>query len=297
MNIIFTGQTITMQATPRDYTTISPSAKSLLLLKGITNIPFAREAARLMIAPHPYEPDLANRDLLFWGRVMHFEDRYWSIDQLLSDIPVKNILELSSGFSFRGLATVKASGYHYIDTDLPEVIAVKEKFIAALKGPAESELEVLPLNALDEAQFEERVSRFPPGELAIVNEGLLMYLDDAEKEKLCGIIRRILQQRGGCWITADIYRKREGARQDAVRDKQWKAFYAQHNIHEKMFDSFEAAGAFFRKMGFTVEKEAVRDHAKLTALPRFRENTTPEQWEKMRQTGPIRLTWRLRAAD
>ena len=287
-----------MQTTPRDYTTISPTAKSLLLLKGITNIPFAREAARLMIAPHPYEPDLGNRDLLFWGRVMHFEDRYWSIDQLLLDLPMKNILELSSGFSFRGLETVKAPGYHYVDTDLPEVIAVKKEFIAALQGPeALSTLEVLPLNALDEMQFEERVSRFPPGEMVIVNEGLLMYLDEAEKEKLCGIIRRVLQQRGGYWITADIYVKREEARRGVVRDEQWKAFYAQHNIHEKMFDSFEAAETFFRKMGFAVDKEAVRDHTKLTALPRFKENTTPEQWEKMRQTGRIRVTWRLKLAD
>jgi hypothetical protein len=43
-------------------------------------------------------------------------------------------------------------------------------------------LETLPLNALDEAQFAETVGRFPQGEIVIVNEGLLMYLN-TEKNK------------------------------------------------------------------------------------------------------------------
>ena len=39
----------TTNKTNRDYNTISPSAKSLLLMKGLTNIPFAKEAAQLLI--------------------------------------------------------------------------------------------------------------------------------------------------------------------------------------------------------------------------------------------------------
>jgi hypothetical protein len=56
----------------RDYSTISPTARSLLLLKGITHIPFVKEAAQLMLAPQPYEPDLSTKDLSFWVCVFHF---------------------------------------------------------------------------------------------------------------------------------------------------------------------------------------------------------------------------------
>jgi hypothetical protein len=91
----------------RDYTTISPSAKSLLLMKGYTTIPYAREAAGLILFPGAYIPDYKNKDLTFWARTLHFEQRYASIDQLLEGLPVKNILELSSGFSFRGLKAVQ----------------------------------------------------------------------------------------------------------------------------------------------------------------------------------------------
>jgi len=197
--------------TGRDYSTISPSAKSLLLLKGLTNIPFARKAAGLMLSPEKYEPDFTLKDFAFWARVVHFENRYWSIDQLLADLPIKNILEISSGFSFRGLAATQKDGVHYIDTDLPDVIELKKQFIDALQPDGinpKSKLDILPLNALDEKAFEEIVARFPKGEpIAIVNEGLLMYLSIAEKEKLCSIIHNILDKRGGYWITADIYLK------------------------------------------------------------------------------------------
>lgn len=284
--------------TTRDYSTISPTAKSLLLLKGSTNIPFVKEAAQLMLAPHPYQPDLSTNDLSFWGRLLHFEARYWSIDQLLEDLSIKNILEVSSGFSFRGLKAVEQPGYHYIDTDLPEVVAVKKEFVAALTGKqVVGILELLPLNALDEAQFQERVDRFPPGEIVIVNEGLLMYLDEQEKETLCRIIHKVLTQRGGYWITADIYVKWNEEKAGILRGKEWEAFYVQHKIMENKFDSFEAAEAFFHKMGFKVDKTAARDHTKLTAFPRLMETATEAQLQKMRQGGRIRATWRLKIAD
>ena len=134
----------------RDFNTISPSAKSLLLMKGHTNIPFARQAAELILYPEKFNPDFSYKNVSFWARVLHFENRYWTIDQLLADLPIKNILELSSGFSFRGLETTKKGGYHYIDTDLPDVIAVKKNIITSLtqsnSGFNEAgKLEILPL--------------------------------------------------------------------------------------------------------------------------------------------------------
>ena len=179
-------------------------------MKGLTNIPFARQAAELILAPEQYKPDLDNRDVGFWARVLHFEMRYWSIDQLLEGLPAKNILELSSGFSFRGLEQSRRNGIHYIDTDLADVINTKKEFITSLQnesGKLEGKLELFPMNALDENQFQEIVKHFPNGEIVVVNEGLLMYLDTKEKEKLCSIIHKILKERGGYWITADIYIK------------------------------------------------------------------------------------------
>jgi O-methyltransferase involved in polyketide biosynthesis len=289
-----------MDITNRNFNTISPSARSLLLMKGHTNIPYARQTAELIVYPNKFIPDFDNKNITFWARVLHFEKRYWTIDQLLADLPIKNVLELSSGFSFRGLETIKKSGFHYIDTDLPDVISMKKNIIASLSNSiidAESKLEILPLNALDQIQFQEIVTRFPKGEIAIVNEGLLMYLDTFEKEELCKIIHNILKERGGYWITADIYLKNQHNKLDLNFDSNTIKFFEQHHIENNKFDSFEDAETFFKKMGFIIDKEADVKNTKLSSLKYFMKSTTIKQLFKIRRAGKIQTTWRLRVAN
>lgn len=284
----------------RDYSSISPSAKALLLLKGLTSIPFAREAAGLMVLPDIYKPDYENTDIGFWARILHFESRYQSIDQLLNDLPAKNILELSSGFSFRGLAAAKERDVHYIDTDLDNVIKLKEDFTAALKQaekPLKGKLEILPLNALNKDAFREITDHFGEEEIVIVNEGLLVYLDVKEKKELLKIIHNILEQHGGYWITADIYIKSEKLSAGLTMNDELSQFFEQHRIEENKFDSFEAAEAFFNDAGFVVDKEAVADYTKSTALSYLLKNSTPDQRTKMSAAGRIRSTWRLKIRD
>jgi peptide methionine sulfoxide reductase MsrA len=55
------------------------------------------------------------------------ENRYWSINQLLNDLAIKNILEISSGYSFGSLEYARQKGVHYIDTDSPDVITTKKE--------------------------------------------------------------------------------------------------------------------------------------------------------------------------
>lgn len=280
----------------RNYNTISPSAKSLLLMKGLTNIPYARQAADILISQENYKPDYKKRDFNFWARVVHFENRYWSINQLLADLTVKNIIELSSGFSFRGLQTIKEDGFYYIDTDLPEVIDLKNIFIKTLRDNDNSEkskLETIPLNALDEREFEKAANHFPGGKIVIVNEGLLMYLDNREKEILCRNIHKILKKHGGYWITADIYVKNKGMT-DIIDDERQRKFFEQHNIEENKFESFEAAKLFFNKVGFEIEKEAVFDHTKLSSLKYLLENANKGDLEKLGKRDKIQATWRLK---
>lgn len=284
--------------TGRNYNTISPSAKMLLMMKGYTNIPFAKEAADLVAYPEKYLRDFNNKDFTFWARLAHFENRYWSINQLLSELDAKNILEISSGFSFRGLKSVLENNVHYIDTDLPAIIELKKNLLAQLQKEISTEgtLETFPLNALDEKQFTEIVTHFSNEKIVIVNEGLLMYLNKEEKEKLCGIIRNVLKQRGGYWITADIYIKRQFAKNFIKVDDTLLEFARQHNIEENKFDSWQSAEAFFKTMGFVVDKEAEPDYTKLTALNYLFKSADEKQLRQLKSTGRIQTTWRLKLA-
>lgn len=122
-------------------------------------------------------------------------------------------------------------------TQKKELLKALETNPANLKG----NLVLTPLNALDEKQFLETVNQFPPGNVVIVNEGLLMYLDSSEKEILCSNIRNVLQERGGYWVTADIYLKVATRNIDLALDAQTAAFFEQHQVEQNRFESLEAA--------------------------------------------------------
>lgn len=289
----------TYDTADRDYSTISPSARALLLMKGHTTIPYAREAAALLPAAEAFGTHLSDKDFKFWARVVHFENRYRCINQLLWDEPVHHILELCSGFSFRGLDAMQKKNIHYIDTDLPGVINLKKDFITALQqqAPAEgSQLDILPLNALDALQVNATAERFSPGPVTIVNEGLLMYLDLQEKEHLCSIIHTLLSHRGGYWITADIYIKDKHAGVSKQLNDQLNSFFEEHRITEKMFNSFEDAELFFNNAGFVIDKEARPDKSALSALPALLQHATEGQLHKLQKAGKLQTTWRLKIA-
>lgn len=284
----------------RNYTTISPTAKVLLLMKGHTDIPFAREAAGIISRPETFLPDFTRKDFSFWVRVAHFESRYQQVDTLLREIACRNILELSSGFSFRGLQMVQDQDIHFIDTDLPEVIAGKatitEELIKDLPA-AQGKLETLPLNAMNEAAFKNTIGRFADGPVSIINEGLLMYLDLEEKKKLCKIIHDILQERGGYWITADIYLK-TSVRQEAITpDDELQGFLDQHRIEENKFDNLGQAEAFFKENGFVVDKEADIDYATVGSVKYLLGTIPPDKLEGLKQGERIQAAWRLKIAD
>lgn len=287
------------QNNERNFDTISPSAKSLLLLKGLTTIPFAKEAAKLISLPDKYEPDLNKGESGYWARVFHFEMRYWSINNLLSDLATNNILELSSGYSFRGLHSVLHQDIHYIDTDLKDVIKTKTHLVSGLvpdyETHAKGKLELIALNALDDRQFKETISHFSAGDITIVNEGLLMYLNREEKKILCNNIRNTLKERDGYWITADVYVKQKDVPELKIDDK-LQQFFKEHNIEENKFESFEDAKTFFEGEGFVVDKEAALDFAQATSLPYLLASMTEEQKMRLQNTNKIQATWRLKLA-
>lgn len=285
----------------RDYATISPSAKVLLLMKGHTGIPFAREAARLISLPDHFVPDFERKDFGYWARVVHFESRYQQVNALLDDIHPSHILELSSGFSFRGLQLSTEQEVHFIDTDLPDLIAAKRPLLEALQAglpETRGKLEMQPLNALQETDFRAITDRFAPGPLTIINEGLLMYLNTEEKKQLCAIIRNILQERGGYWITADIYLKDEARFAGLQPKDELQQFLEAHRIDDNKFDSLEAAADFFRGEGFEIDREAEPDFGSTDALQYLVASAPAELLEQLQSGGRrIQATWRLKLAE
>lgn len=280
----------------RDYSSISPSAKGLLLMKGLTDIPFMADAVKLVWG-HGADAalDKKGQDTTFLKRLIHFEARYKAVNNLLESLGGDNILEISSGFSFRGLdRALHYPQVTFIDTDLPGVIENKNDIINDLIAnrslDLQGELLVMPMNALDEASVTETISHFPPGPLTILNEGLLVYFNTEEKKQLCHIIRQVLTERGGYWITADIYIRIDGVR---TASDQFSQFLRSHNVEENKFESFEQAEAFFAEQGLKIHKKADGIQGQLSSLKYLSPDIIDELSQQAANMGRIRETWAL----
>jgi len=234
----------------RDFSTISPSARTLLLVKAQTRLPYARAAAELVFGAEAVakagEEAAANPAML--ARQRHFELRAESIDEVLRARGATRVLELAAGLSLRGLAAAAHEGVVYVDTDLPEMAATKTALVAQLR-PASlaGEIHVRALDALDTAAFRATIASIPSGPLTVAHEGLLMYLSDEEKARLAAHVREALAERGGWWVTADVY-VRGPTR--VHRDAETARFLDQHDVERNKFASFAAAACFFDAQGF-----------------------------------------------
>lgn len=281
------------------FDSISPSAKSLLLTKALTTIPFAKEAAGLIwgVKSIQYAQERLS-SIGFLLRLIHFEKRYWSVDNALAEIGIKNMLEFSSGFSFRGLSMCKDPGVCYIDTDLPQIIESKKIIVQELTKkfcnyPTDN-LFLQALNILDEDAFAEIFDRFSTDPIAIVNEGLLVYLDEGQKRKLCAIIHNLLSKRSGCWITADIYIKKETQNEviEDFYDERGIRFLAEHNIEENKFESFKEAEVFFKSCGFDIYKKIETTTVQLSSI-RLLKNIPNLNLGDIKGRKKVRETWIL----
>jgi O-methyltransferase involved in polyketide biosynthesis len=248
----------------RDYSSISPSALSLLLMKAQTSLPFAREAAALVYG-HAAPAELA--EAMKGGgatrNLKHFQKRYRSLDTLLRESGLPRVLEIGAGLSFRGLELARTSATHYIDSDLPEIAELKASLIAKLcPEPLVGTLDVRALDALDGEAFDATVERLPNGPIAIVNEGLLIYLDELEKERLARHVRKALLRRGGVWLTADVYIRNPADYPSVFAEPTARAFLDQHRVDDNKFSSWAAAERFFEASGFTIQRKLVPEHSR-----------------------------------
>jgi O-methyltransferase involved in polyketide biosynthesis len=245
----------------RDFSTISPSARWLLLAKAHSGLPYAREAAELVFGLQDVADAVIAPSAIAARRRKHVELRARSLDEALDLTGESRILELASGFSFRGLARAARPEVHYVDSDLPDVVELKTALLAKLAVTSlAGTYRIEALDALDPEAFLRVVDSLPAGPLAIVHEGLLMYLDAVEKARLASTIRAVLRARGGVWITGDVHVRSEAPVQ---REAYLQQFFAEHRVEERKFADWADAEAFFTGQGFEIARKLApaSDHA------------------------------------
>ncbi len=265
---------------------ITDTACELLRFKSAADtIPYAKEVAQYFgIGVEPPQ------DFGFWASVVHFEMRYRSLSYFLERTTTSNVLEISSGFSYRGLDFCQTNPtMRYVDTDL-EVIVHKKKEILdtwRINAPVNFEIQSLDVKDFDTYPMMD-------GPVTILNEGLLLYFDKDEQERILKNIHRFLCMYGGTWATADIYLKHETDRVGSDGDKKWDAFFRKKAVKQHLFESFEQAEQFFFANGFEVIERYVPEFERYSGVARLFEHGTASQLEVLRNKGKVQETWHLK---
>jgi O-methyltransferase involved in polyketide biosynthesis len=244
---------------------ISPTARYVAHIRTFTDIPYAKEIAEESQAERDFQA-LAGESA---KSVIQFtpilEARYKATDQIIAQRHITQVLEIAAGLSPRGLAMTENTDVIYVATDLPQILAQIKALAEAILAKLHTQrpnLYFRVVNALDRDELLQAVSPFQPGRpIAIITEGLLPYLTQAEKETLAANIHDLLKQYGGIWITPDVRTKQYLKR--IVQDD--KNNYVQQRLgnvsgttgtdfENNLFEDEDDMRQFFIKAGFTIEE-------------------------------------------
>lgn len=278
------------------YQHISPTAKLVAEMRRYSDIPHAETIAKAIGATEAVRAALAGADLspgvLAWMAPLT-EARYKSLRVAIERAGNAQVLELASGFSFRGSTMPRL---RYVETDLPEIHAERVRLRAELGlCPAGDDWLFAPADATVAADL--LAAPLVPGPVTVVHEGLIQYLTVDEKRAVARAIAAVLDAHGGVWVTPD-FETMEDALVTEWRDPQFReigAFIAsstKRNLAGSAFVNRAQVADFLAAEGFTVEVTPQVDGSFALASV-ARAGMTDEQLAKLTAK---RMLWTMRRA-
>lgn len=247
------------------YKKIGPTAQGVARFRAQADIKYAREIfnelAILVKPTHPLEVEYIKRSKKS-NIAPQLEARYKLINRLLAVNKTNQVLEMASGLSPRGLTlTEKNPSLCYVEVELPEMAENKKQLLKALFDKnivkPQKNLHVEDGDALDRNSLIEATRYFTDEPIAVINEGLLRYMNFDQKTIVAQNVYALLEKFGGVWITSDITLPRvlEHREQSKLNRGLIKALSG-IDVEKNAFENEEAAIKFFEDLGFTIERHS-----------------------------------------
>lgn len=238
------------------YKKIGPTAYEVASQRALSNIKYAKEIFKEIGG---YIDSATPEELAYLKEAsMHniapmFESRYKLTDKIINQSGIRQILELASGLSPRGLSYADDPTFTFVETDLPEMIEEKRRIVNNIVGERKNlyleEADALNLDSLLVA-----ARHFKPSPIVIVAEGLLRYLNFDQKASVAKNVHAILEKFGGFWVTPDIaiaapshYDKEHGHQVGVLK-------MSGIDLEKNKFESTQSGQIFMEDLGFTVQR-------------------------------------------
>ncbi len=237
-----------------NYKLISPTALAVANSRTFSDIPFAKEIFNTAIKIRGKSSP--SSELLRLNEVApNHEARYKLLNKLLLKNQQKQILEIASGLSPRGISFAQQSSINYVEMDLQDIMLTKIKILRKVCRELPANLHLETGNALNLADLKSATRHFDAKqEMAIINEGLLRYLNFSEKTAVAKNIYSLLHTFGGVWITPDITLKKGLEKEDkSISILKSTKKITGIDINQNAFENQDEAKEFFENLGFKVE--------------------------------------------
>ena len=231
--------------------------------RSLSDIPYAFEAyASLQVLAPDVVAKVERQGLLTAELAPQFEAYYKIVQRLLEESGVDQVLELASGYTMRGLDIASQSPKTYVELDLPDVMQQKQNLIRHMGVSAPANLHLVSGDVTDDADMERALRHLDPAKpVAIINEGLMRYLDFPGKTKLAKTIHGVLERQGGVWINPDISLMQGVAQEDEIATNFSTSLSALSGVNTtgNLFSSTNHATKFFQGLGFSVEPHGLME--------------------------------------
>ena len=131
------------------------------------------------------------------------ELRYVALNRTIEESGFNVLMDLPCGYTPKVFDFTK-KGMQYIGCDLPAVINDFSPIIASMTDDEQKKM--IDFQVVDVTNYEsmKAAADRAKGPVCIATEGLTVYLTPEETRQLCVNIRRILSEKGGCWLNADV---------------------------------------------------------------------------------------------
>ena len=248
-----------------EHSRISPTAYGVAYGRTLSDIPFSVEIFDEMMqigAKTGIEYLDGIKKILPPESIPMFEARFKLTDKILDESGIDQVLEIASGFSQRGFIYAQNPSIRYAELDLPGVISEKKNIAARLvasgKIPEETNLHFNEGNALEIADLSHATEFFADKPIAILNEGLLRYLNFEERATYAKNIYQLLDKFGGVWITPDNCVEFGGEKtKEKMKDSDEKVKKITGvDVEKYHFKDEQEAQIFFENLGFTVKRRS-----------------------------------------
>ena len=295
---------ITSTARAAEFEMVEYSAQVKLQWLSAAGIPEAQKFLKLLNRPVFFNTDnLADFKRIELTNSLYQELNYAAAIEYVRANDYKNVMDLACSLSPRGMILAR-EGRKVIIGELATVALIGDWFMderAGKKFRKNISYEVIPIE--DRHAMTSNAEKLS-GEICIIEQGVLIYLDDEQRDKMFDNIRDILTMHGGCFITSDFCQKQYFTDVAAALYGEAEAptLYAETKaMYEKVFDDKIADESlqdeqevleFLAAHGLRAEKVPL-----FTAPPTLNVATklTPAQIERVNELATQNYLWVITA--